>query len=515
MQGRPSAVVRVDCWSLQADATDLAVVEQMVADGILRERARSGLPIVRLLLARLAATVVPSKWSVGPIEGGVAIPPARWRNAVERIGREMLRTGGPLVLVLDEIDRCEPLAAQRFLTLAPRMLAHPGVVVVISYVENVLRHKVFDPAVVELPELRSTMIALIEGEIGSSGGTRAAREQAAVDRLASLGPSSAGRLHEMFEEKFFSHAPVVLRRLSGADVRRLADRIVPGDSFGGERRERVVEGAGTYWQELHASDPNGLERDREADSIRRLTGRMSELLQRTPRSEDGIAFAVRLALAASYYRRLPAWPAPMDPERLRSATTPESAILVSWWFEHVGRWPDAAEFDVLQEMADLRPIRGAAFEAVPDFERLSNAQRLRRLSRPVHMMAAGGWLRQLARHCELSEADGLVEAVSKQAANGDGLRLELVRVLVGHGVPLWPALRPILLVFDDLRIARSLSAWAENPEDLTDEMDQLEIDRVGVNIGQRPTAVAFVSIKVAASLSALADRVGPDGQVAN
>ncbi len=68
----------------------------------------------------------------------------------------------PLVLVIDEVDRCEHLVAQRLLPLTQRFLDVPGIAVVMPYVERQLRHKVFHPAMVELKDLRGAVAGLLD-----------------------------------------------------------------------------------------------------------------------------------------------------------------------------------------------------------------------------------------------------------------------------------------------------------------------------------------------------------------
>jgi hypothetical protein len=65
------------------------------------------------------------------------------------------------VIVLDEIDRATPRVAQSAMTFALRSLDMPGVVVVLSYVDEIIRYKVFNPLVKSLPDLASTMEPVI------------------------------------------------------------------------------------------------------------------------------------------------------------------------------------------------------------------------------------------------------------------------------------------------------------------------------------------------------------------
>lgn len=71
------------------------------------------------------------------------------------------RPGLRTIIVLDEIDRATPRVAQCAMTFARRSLDLPSVVVVLSYVDPIIRYKVFNPLVKSLPDLSSTMHAII------------------------------------------------------------------------------------------------------------------------------------------------------------------------------------------------------------------------------------------------------------------------------------------------------------------------------------------------------------------
>lgn len=71
----------------------------------------------------------------------------------------MKRSRGHAVLVLDEIDRASPLAAQTALTLLRRSLDLPNIAVVVPYVEEVLLGKAFSPRTALLPDLEALLHA--------------------------------------------------------------------------------------------------------------------------------------------------------------------------------------------------------------------------------------------------------------------------------------------------------------------------------------------------------------------
>ncbi len=94
-------------------------------------------------------------------------PPVIWRQHLERLCRRLTERRRPchIVLLLDEVDRCEARAAQVVLTLARRLLAVSGLAVVLPYVEEQLRFKVFNPLAAELPDIGSFMHAILWDEV--------------------------------------------------------------------------------------------------------------------------------------------------------------------------------------------------------------------------------------------------------------------------------------------------------------------------------------------------------------
>ncbi|MEW5728302.1 MAG: P-loop NTPase fold protein [Pseudomonadota bacterium] len=98
----------------------------------------------------------------------VAPPPdVFWHNTLRRLARIVMAhgRGRGIVVMLDEVDRCDPVAAQRFLTLVRRGLAAPGVLVILPTVKHQLFAKAFNPLVPQLPDLRSTFHAILWGNM--------------------------------------------------------------------------------------------------------------------------------------------------------------------------------------------------------------------------------------------------------------------------------------------------------------------------------------------------------------
>lgn len=68
-----------------------------------------------------------------------------------------------MVIVLDEIDRSVPKSAQAAMTIVKRSLDLPGISVIVPYVPDQIRYKVFNPLTCEINDLSSSMFADIWG----------------------------------------------------------------------------------------------------------------------------------------------------------------------------------------------------------------------------------------------------------------------------------------------------------------------------------------------------------------
>lgn len=101
------------------------------------------------------------------IHGSAAPTPPHvgWSEVIARLAHAVSirgpggRRGATLVLIVDDIDRCDSIVAQRYVTLLRRGLTLPRLAVVLPYTDDQLRHKVFDPLSVDLPDLGSSMEA--------------------------------------------------------------------------------------------------------------------------------------------------------------------------------------------------------------------------------------------------------------------------------------------------------------------------------------------------------------------
>lgn len=289
---RRAVVVHVDAWQHQADANlEQALFRAIAArPELLWPRAWLAYPVFSEMLFLFFKAV-----RLSMVRGGLkaeldsrstAPPVIWWRRRLRQLIEPAARAGRRIVVVLDEVDRCEPLAAQAFLTLVPRFLLMPGMVVVVPTVRQQVGFKVFTPLTACLPDLRSTMDAVLYAELAperraelhaelhaalpSDG--RASAQRAALWGAANAGvlqattqPASAAeasgpgaarpssseagtascaraldaallrqylrlgdlerrRLAFMFAEKFFASTPVYIPPLTADDVRGVLER---------------------------------------------------------------------------------------------------------------------------------------------------------------------------------------------------------------------------------------------------------------------------------------------------
>lgn len=72
----------------------------------------------------------------------------------------------PTVVLIDEIDRATPSVAQSVLTLVRRSLDVPGTTSVLAYAEAIVRYKTMNPLSTLLPDIRSSVEALLSIQVG-------------------------------------------------------------------------------------------------------------------------------------------------------------------------------------------------------------------------------------------------------------------------------------------------------------------------------------------------------------
>lgn len=167
---RRAATVWFDCWRHQADTLpEMSLFWQVASSyALLWPLGWLFVPALRLYISRIPL-VLKAEWKLGG--GTIAfdsnsfkeLPKALfWQHRLEILVRGALRSGfHRVVIVLEDIDRCAPQAAQVYVTLIRRFLAVPGVSVLVPYVDQQLSAKVFNPIGRQLPDLAATTQALL------------------------------------------------------------------------------------------------------------------------------------------------------------------------------------------------------------------------------------------------------------------------------------------------------------------------------------------------------------------
>jgi hypothetical protein len=165
-KGGKAVVVHVDVWrhSTERDL-HLALFEALLS--------HPEVPPFPALL-RYPVTLVPVLWlryfsrvlqrgqiEVSGLKVALTLPVLLWQKSLEHAVAVTRRRGRRVVWILDEIDRCSPELAQGAVALARRALSLPGSIVILPFVPEQLRYKVFNPLRLSRPDLDSTLQALI------------------------------------------------------------------------------------------------------------------------------------------------------------------------------------------------------------------------------------------------------------------------------------------------------------------------------------------------------------------
>jgi hypothetical protein len=91
----------------------------------------------------------------------VSLPTMLWQQQMESQVDRLLDRGFRIVWCLDEIDRSTPELAQSIVVFSRRFLSQPGTFVIMAYVQEQLHYKVFNPLIRTLPDIGSTMQAIL------------------------------------------------------------------------------------------------------------------------------------------------------------------------------------------------------------------------------------------------------------------------------------------------------------------------------------------------------------------
>jgi len=159
-------VVHVDIWrhSTERDL-HLALFEALLSHPDVPPFPalfRYPMALIPVLLLRYFSRVFQQgQIEVSGLKVALTLPVLLWQQSLEHAVAVSRRRGRRVVWILDEIDRCSPELAQGAVALARRALSLPGCIVILPYVPEQLRYKVFNPLRLTRPDIDSTLQALI------------------------------------------------------------------------------------------------------------------------------------------------------------------------------------------------------------------------------------------------------------------------------------------------------------------------------------------------------------------
>ncbi|MFC6082559.1 P-loop NTPase fold protein [Sphaerisporangium aureirubrum] len=179
--GAPALVI-VDVWQQETEADlQVSIIEAVLSHpSYLRDLRWCRIP-VSFLFARPVAGLRDSVRSVqfrmlesraGNLEAELQLPRVSWQGLFERLTQSGARCR--TVIALDEADRATPTVTQAALTLARRSADSPRVTVLLPYIQPLIRYKAFNPLLPTLPDLASSMQAVLYEEAMAPGGLAAA-----------------------------------------------------------------------------------------------------------------------------------------------------------------------------------------------------------------------------------------------------------------------------------------------------------------------------------------------------
>jgi len=187
--------LRINIWEEEREHDlHLSLVRNVLEQRALFDRFVDDYPW-RLLFAPLLNTLgrlLPNGLEVAfggsgaSLKAGISVP-MLWQQSFRVVVDMAVQDGWKFIVILDEIDRADPPLAQAAITLARRALDLPGVLVVLPYVEEQIRYKVFNPATAVTPDLLGTLEAILDGEAGKLD----ARERALWSKFAAAAQSPA------------------------------------------------------------------------------------------------------------------------------------------------------------------------------------------------------------------------------------------------------------------------------------------------------------------------------------
>lgn len=164
---KPPVVVSIDIWRHSSEPDlHFALLEAMLSHPLVPPRPaffRYPLALVPVLLMRYVERIFQGgQVHFGSLKLAVTLPALIWQSLIEQtVWRVRQQEHRSVLWILDEIDRSSPAMAQSAVTLARRALNLPGSIVLLPYVEEQLRYKVFNPFAVSRPDIGSTLQAVM------------------------------------------------------------------------------------------------------------------------------------------------------------------------------------------------------------------------------------------------------------------------------------------------------------------------------------------------------------------
>ena len=254
------AVARIDVWEHDTEPD----LHRAIMDGVLSAPEYVlpygwlRYPVSLLAPASLVDVSLELSNRLGKVSVPFRMPRLPHQRFFERITQLTTSRDCRTVIILDEVDRSSVQPAQAAITLIRRALDLEGVVVVLAYVEPLMAFKAFNPLNQTLPDLGSTMLAVLDDYLRKGGrallepeALRARQEAAKVEEkggpvekkseeLTAIRPSEEDylrrrlaedfdqiddvnrmRLFHAFAEKFLGTTPIRMARADAEDIARI------------------------------------------------------------------------------------------------------------------------------------------------------------------------------------------------------------------------------------------------------------------------------------------------------
>jgi hypothetical protein len=118
---------------------------------------------MQILVRRLKCWFQQLRLKTSAVEMDISLGvPLPWQKYLDKLAAI---TPSGFVVVLDEIDRATPPMAQVAIAMIRRSLDKPGITVIVPYVPEQIRYKVFNPLLCETTDLQSSILADIWNDL--------------------------------------------------------------------------------------------------------------------------------------------------------------------------------------------------------------------------------------------------------------------------------------------------------------------------------------------------------------